>query len=67
MSTALWIFGSVAAVLWAITATIIFFPPGDNSDARALGEMFAIVPAVLAIFLTLVWVFLAAAHWVHLS
>jgi uncharacterized membrane protein YozB (DUF420 family) len=63
MSTALWIFGILAIVMWALTALIVCFPPGDKNDARALGEMLAAVPCLVAIFASLVWVFLAAAHW----
>lgn len=64
MTYVLWIIGVLSALLWLCAAWIVLSPPGDNSDARALGEILAVVPASLAAVATFLWCILAAIHWI---
>lgn len=64
MTIALWIVGGFAIISWVVTLWVVISPPGDNSDARALGETLAIVPGVNAIVASLLWILLAAIHWI---
>jgi hypothetical protein len=59
----LWISGLAALALWALAGAIVLWPPGDNVDAKALGEFMAILPGGAAVMLSAVWVILAAIHW----
>ncbi len=64
MSIALWGIGLLAVVCFAATASIVLSPPGDNVDARALGEIVAIVPFGAGVLLSIIWLVLAAIHWI---
>jgi hypothetical protein len=64
MIGALWGIGLLAVVCFAATVSIVLAPPGDNVDARSLGEMVAIVPFGLGVVLIFIWLVLAAIHWI---
>lgn len=63
MVDALWIIGAGAVLLWLFFATLWRLAPGEDSDPRALAEIFGVWSGVLAIVLTVLWLCLVAAHW----
>lgn len=64
MTIALWFFGVVAILAFLTGLYIIVSPPGDNIDARALGEILAVVPIGVGVVASIIWIILAAVHWI---
>jgi hypothetical protein len=63
MVYALWITGALVVIFCAGAVMLVFYPPGDNIDARALGELIAVVPAFLACVAAVTWLVLAVIYW----